>query len=944
MLIDYSQMALERQVVNVSLTAPSTVHSVNSTVHLTFDAFTASIEGASLVIDLGDGSSTKLASSDLRHSQSNYTRTCHLRKTIELRYSTAGKYRPMLRFYSPFVADVNITVDRDLIIESKLPPMRIDGENSVALGRASSFISRFSNGFKDFNRVNFSWSIITLNNELIHSLTSFSNPKLFWTPDWAQVVLIKCIASNRVSRQLAEIRVKIEEPVANTKLELSPTKYALVDSNIIVTASSSTGTDLTFDWDFGDGKKRIDKTSTRFSRRHLSYTKAKRYKISVKIFNRVSKVSLSSIIEIQDSVAGLTVHPSHFVVASGFDRFSLAVKVLEGTSPRVKAATNGRIFYEPHQMENRAAKISHVFLNSGTHSVEVTVFNYVSTKTQVLFIEVEDLIPDDIQIATINDLSSGVFNIFAAAFNGQFNEECLRATKTNLLLRNDAKYKWNYRNTTITSKSPLFQQLILPGRSTANVSLEASNKVSKVISSTSCPILSLSQTPRLAHKAFEVAGEPVSFKLLSAPKSNILVSFGDGERKELLYSKDIIFSHIYLKSGLYEITAEFLETNTKAARSFVHIQEPIGKADLKGPSALSINSSEAVNFTYVVLAGFATDLLYKWNIGSDSFPWTSRNKMTAVFQNKGPHLITVDVKNDVSQRVLKRVIQVQHPITSVRLRVESVVLGQTSLFTLIVKGTNNFTLNMTFGDGKSITKDSFFLNNSKDASIKEESYFTYFIDHEYIAIGSFKVYAIISNLVDGTSISTTATVEEAIGNISLLAVPSDLYIDRKLGIQVTATVGSGKNLAFEWDMNDSTGDTYFSGNATSSTVRKIYPLTGSYEIKVCVSSRLQPKAVCKSLPYKVVMLDPIEKFEAYIGGQKLPNDNIGLPFRDAIHDSSIKNMSVPADFQVFIQSGTDVRIFVNFGDNMSVTLPVDGNFYLSPPLSHIYYQRKSKLF
>ncbi|CAD5111203.1 DgyrCDS535, partial [Dimorphilus gyrociliatus] len=924
-----SLMALERQVVNVSLTAPSSVHSVNSTVHLAFDIYTASIEGASLVIDSGDGSSIKLTSSDLRHSQSNYTRTCHLRKTIELRYSTAGKYRPRLLFYSPFVADVNITVDRDLIIESKLPPVRIDGENYIALGRASIFQARISNGYKDLSRVKFEWKILTLDNEIIYSFTSNSNPKLSWTPNWARVVLIKCIASNGVSRQLAEISVKIEEPVANPKLLLSPTRYALVDSYITVTASVTTGTDLTFEWDFGNGKTLIDSSVFgKISRRRLSYSEASHYKISVKISNKVSRATVSSIVEIQDSVAGLTVHPSHFVVASGFNGFSLLVKILEGTSPMVKAATNGWIFHESRKITNGTAKISHIFLKSGTHSVEVTVFNHVSTKTQVLYVEVEDTIPDDIQVAVVNALTSGYFNIFAAIFNGQLNEDCPRASKANLLWRNDAKYEWTYNNKTTTSKSPLFQPVILPDRSTANVSLQASNKVSKVVSSTGCPIHPVLDTPCLAHKAFEVVGKPVSFRLLIIPKSNILVSYGDGEKQELMFSTDIQFQHSYKKPGIYQVTAEFKGSKIKMVQSLVHIQEPIGKADLKGPSALSINSSETVNFTYVVLAEFATDLLYKWTIGTVSFPWTSRNKMTAVFQTKGPHAITVIVKNDVSQRVLERIVQVQYPINSVRLRVEPVVLGQMSLFTLIIKGTNNFTLNMNFGDDTKLKKDSFSLNSTRGLGLGEDSSFTYFVRHQYKNVGTFGVRAFVSNLVDRTWISTTATVEEAIGNISLQAVPSDLYIDRELGIQVTATVGSGKDLAFEWDMNDLTGADDIFGNATSSTVRKVYQLTGAYEIKVCVTSRLQLKGVCRSLPYKVVMMDPIKNVEAYVSIHFLEGNDtvIGIPFRDSI-DPSVSGVSDPVQFQVIMQSGTDVRILVNFGDNQSLSDDINGNIH-----------------
>lgn len=181
------------------------------------------------------------------------------------------------------------------------------------------------------------------------------------------------------------------------------------------------------------------------------------------------------------------------------------------------------------------------------------------------------------------------------------------------------------------------------------------------------------------------------------------------------------------------------------------------------------------------------------------------------FAQPGTHTLHVKVFNDISSAEATLKIQVKSPIQALGVRIFPTVLGQVTKIAMAIQGEPPFSVHCDFGYGNKqlVTFESLSLTEvpvtkrhwSSPVRTLVPSY-TSLIEHTYSAIGRYRVIVTVDNEVSSLSREQPALVEEPIRDIQLLSNAGPiLSIEDQLVL--TAIVGSGCDLAFNWNCPES---------------------------------------------------------------------------------------------------------------------------------------------
>lgn len=269
-----------------------------------------------------------------------------------------------------------------------------------------------------------------------------------------------------------------------------------------------------------------------------------------------------------------------------------------------------------------------------------------------------------------------------------------------------------------------------------------------------------------------------------------------------------------------------------------------------------------------------TNVLYEWVLGDGTI--ANGDLVSHVYPLPGVYTAVVTASNAVSMDVATTTVQIyEEPISGLTVVNDSpTVLGEPTLLSAAVLSGTNVLYEWMLGDGTIATGEV--------------------VSHTYPEMGVYTAVVTASNWVGWESAATGVVIyEEPISGLTAVNNSPTALGETTM---LSATVLSGTNVAYAWDLGDGALD-------TGEAVNHIYPEAGVYTAVVTASNALG----CQSSPTIVTVAEPIN-------GLNVVNDSPTV-------------LGLTTTLTATVLSGTDVLYNWALGD---------GTFATSPHISHIY--------
>ena len=281
--------------------------------------------------------------------------------------------------------------------------------------------------------------------------------------------------------------------------------------------------------------------------------------------------------------------------------------------------------------------------------------------------------------------------------------------------------------------------------------------------------------------------------------------YGDGSLPE---PGGAVVTHSYGQVGSYTaIVTASNSVSTAGATTMVTIEEvpPLASFTSSSPDEIG----QVTSFTN---SSSGSNLSYEWDFG-DGSPMSTLPNPTHTYSLTGTYTVTLTASNIVGLATASDQVVVTappSPITGLTATNDSPTpLGEATNLTAAITGGENVSYLWDFGDGSPL--------DSNGAQV----------NHTYTQIGTFTAVVFASNSVSTDSATTTVTIEEVPPLAGFTSTTPD-----ELG-QVTSFVNSssGSNLSYEWDFGDGNGSTVANPSHT-------YGQTGNYTVVMTVTNIL----------------------------------------------------------------------------------------------------------
>ncbi|MEL6981807.1 MAG: PKD domain-containing protein, partial [Actinomycetota bacterium] len=239
----------------------------------------------------------------------------------------------------------------------------------VALGAASGFTASVTGG----TNVVYNWDLGD------GTLMPDAGPSVSHTYAASGSYTVTVTAVNGVSSDTSStIGVVNDTPIAG--LTASNGGPAAVGSPVTLTAATTAGTNITYDWDFGDGSSATDAGP---SVDH-TYSAVGSYTATVTATNSAGTETATTTVTVDNvAIAGLSVTPDAALFVNSPANFTASLTA--GTA--VSYSWN---FGDGTVLPNTGSAVSHSYTSAGTYTVTVTATNSVSTETTSVTVTVDD--------------------------------------------------------------------------------------------------------------------------------------------------------------------------------------------------------------------------------------------------------------------------------------------------------------------------------------------------------------------------------------------------------------------------------------------------------------------------------------------------------------------------------------------------------------------------
>ena len=579
-------------------------------------------------------------------------------------------------------------------------------------------------------------------------------------------------ASNAFSSQTASTSVLIEETI--TGLTASNDGPTVLGDLTSLTASISTGSNVSYEWDFGDGSS----IETGQNVTH-TYPAVGNYTATVTATNKVSSQSATTMVSIDVVLDGL----------SASNDSPTALGNLTSLSASVTAGSN--ITYEwdfgDGSPTETGQNVTHTYAAVGSYTATVTAINSVSSDSTTTSV-------------TIDQTIAGLY----ASNDGPTALGSLTSLSASVTAGSNIIYEWDFGDGSPTELGQnVTHTYSAVGSYTATVT--ATNSVSSDSTTTSVTIDQTIAGLSASNDSPTVLGSLTSLSASVTAGSNITYEwdFGDGSPTETGQN----VTHTYSAVGSYTATVTASNSvSSESATTSVTIDQTIAglSASNNSPTALGSMTSLSASIT----AG--SNITYEWDFG-DGSPTEIGQNVTHTYAVVGGYIATVTATNSVSSDSTTTSVTIDQSISGLSAINDSPTpLGETTTLSASISAGSNITFEWDFGDGSPI-------------EIGQT------VTHVYPADGSYTATVTASNSVSSDSTTTTVAIGDAIAGLS-----ADNDGPTELGeiTNLTASITSGSSVTYEWNFGDG------SPTETGKEVSHQYTSAGIYTATVTATNHI----------------------------------------------------------------------------------------------------------
>ncbi|XP_063964557.1 polycystin-1-like protein 1 [Lytechinus pictus] len=868
-------IVMNRGINNLSLSLVEGSHFTTPNTSLIFSLKmeTADREQAVLSLDFDDGTVYNQSLRDVNETfisggsanpanmylTASYGDGCQLIVSFSHKYAASGSYGPKTLIQSNRTAYL-AELSEAIVVQRSIEYVELESSSSYPLGSEDSIIAVVP--FKTYN-MTYEWRVKLGNGTITADTTQ--NGSIIQVFDFEGQYVVQVTVRNLVSQASALKVVRVQRAITQVTISDIDQGFVVpVDQIVTLEASTESGTDPTFHWNFDNGSTFSDMGQQDasglvvFSIVNHTFAEVGNYNISVTASNLVSAVTqrLDQLIIVQEPIVGLSSQSVHPTTLNQTSRITL--RVIRGSHVKFIINENGKD--ELLQSELHADGmfvITTLLSGTGLHYLNITAYNNVSEAST----EATLLVQEPINNFTVSllPLSLGKVAVIAT-FDGELNR------------RDDLLYQWIQDEMNITTSSGVF--IIERDEITDNSSVIASNLVDKGI--VYLPN-NVSESPfLLSHPHYVEINSTVSFTL-SLQSGLSMRSVGITYRHNSTGSEtvtmpiaspvqEVVWSRTFSMTGLWLMDIIIVDTDNRTVQStsVVSVQESVSDVNILGP-ALSRFEWPSTTVTWELRPSTGSSIMYEWEIipldtnsssGINRIAMGGSNTLAYIpFWMPGTYNLTLTASNEISRTSTHTLTTLREPITNLVLSSNPVLHGLNSTISFQVRGGLEFTFSIDYGDGtqQQVSSDSPDMSlESIDHSTQPATY-VFTLRKHYADLGEYAVVATVSNGVSDMDGSTVVRVEERITGLTIVTSNSWL-VNVVDNITVEATVHTGNDIVFTWDFNDMTGPTTtIHSNGSYSAVIHTFGKPGEYYISVSASNALQQDPLIYHYPTHFVV-------------------------------------------------------------------------------------------
>ncbi|XP_058845967.1 polycystin-1 isoform X1 [Acipenser ruthenus] len=680
--------------------------------------------------------------------------------TVVHDYSSPGSYPVNLTVFSQVGT---VSYQRTVCVEDLITALTLNSSSSaVAIDQDVCFVADIVPHQDGRHTYRFMWNSGIENESPINGQRDFC-----YTFRKEGTYQVSVLASNNVSSQSDNVFVHVQELVGKLWIRHDGEDLGALTANRTYqfTVGTTSGTNVTFKWDFGDGSP--PSLGQNFSH---TYKTPGTFTVTATGENVVSWTVATVQISVLSPISELILSTSQTVAEVG-QAFIIMAKVnIEG---------NVQFFWsvDPSTLlEEGTSTFRYTFPKPGVYRIYVVAQNLVSKQQASITIEVFERIRG-LKILS-QDLIAGRYV----------------PTKANFLLTalitqgSNVSYTWTvHLGGTHASKSKGESLTFLPDSpGDLQVALRANNPLGVLDERIMLRAVECVAGVRVLTTRDSVAvGRPVNISVSVDSGTDLQYTWYTGSDQTPLFSNVSFLSHVYSSIGSVIINVTVSNVlGSSAGSTELRVQEPV--FDLNFHILDTLKPFYVPSNTTVVLHGFATngtDLQWEWHFPGTIGPiFLYNQEISYSFKEASMYQVSLNASNDVSWKEVSHQVTVQDTIQGLALEVNrsTVCEEDRMVFKMsVLKGTNiTYSLNFT-----SLNFLVDLQNNIYECS--------------HLLVGRHNVTARAMNDVSSQSESLVVEVVEKIRGLQLVNRSLQvLEAHKEVGFQ--AQVLSGSHVSYQW--------------------------------------------------------------------------------------------------------------------------------------------------
>lgn len=586
------------------------------------------------------------------------------------------------------------------------------------------------------------------------------------------VFTARVTATNSLGSQSAATQVTITDIPPQADF-VSNTPAWLADG--VRLESVSSGTNLNYQWNFGDGSPLLLTTTAIVT--HV-YATPGAYTVTLQAANGAGTSTQQRQIYAltEPAVAFEATDPTYIGQSTSFTNLS------DGGGD---GAASVSYFWDfGDGAASVAANPEHRYDARGVYTVSLRVSNRLAAASLTRTVTVADVPVADILLAQNGPTLLGSPTFFTATVG----------SGTNL------SYHWDFGdgNTALGRLTDHTYDSI----GSYPVTVTVSNTSNTLSQTTTVAVTDVPPQADFLTSAPDLLGQQTRFENISQG-SNLTTTWNFGDGTASLMTDAVVVTHTYAAGGRYTITltaANSAGTSiiSRAIDILLTVTEPTAGFFSTSPDQLG----ETTIFYNNSLDGGADSVTYAWDFGDGSTS-TSPNPQH-VYQEPGSYTAWLTITTVAGQDVFSAPVEIGDvPIRGLELLslTESPVIGEAAVLQANVQSGTGITYTWNLGDGT--------VRNGNP------------ISHTYTSPGTYIIVLSATNSLGTRVVTSTLTVDDAA--ITDLAIVSNSPVVLGQSLVLTPTFGSGSNVAYLWQFGDG-----FTSTLAAPTY--VYAVAGTYTV------------------------------------------------------------------------------------------------------------------